>query len=125
MNENKVSEIVLVCCFTIHRNLGPGLYESVYEEILVYELSVKNLKFTRQKVISLKYGDITLESAFRADFIVEKKVIIELKSVESILPLHKKQLLTYLKITDCKLGFIINFNSTLLKDGIIRIVNKL
>jgi GxxExxY protein len=125
MNENKVSEIVLVCCFTIHRNLGPGLYESVYEEILVYELSVKNLKFTRQKVISLKYGDITLESAFRADFIVEKKVIIELKSVEKILPVHKKQLLTYLKITRCKLGLVLNFNTELLKDGIHRVVNKL
>ena len=125
MNENKVSEIVLDCCFTIHRNLGPGLYESVYEEILAYELSVKNLKFVRQKAIPLTYGNIAFCAGFRLDFLVENIVILELKSVESILPLHKKQLLTYLKIANCKLGFIINFNSTLLKNGIIRIVNNL
>jgi len=125
MNENEVSKMVLDCCFNIHRNLGPGLFESVYEQILSYELSKKKIKFERQKAIPLKYGDITFEIGFRIDFFVEKLVIIELKSVESILPLHRKQLLTYLKITNCKLGFIVNFNSTLLKNGIIRIVNNL
>jgi GxxExxY protein len=125
MNENDLSELILDCCFKIHRNLGPGLFESVYEQILAYELSAKDLKFERQKAIPLKYGKITFEIGFRIDFFVEKLVIIELKSVESILPLHKKQLLTYLKITNCKLGFIVNFNSTLLKNGIIRIVNNL
>ena len=88
-------------------------------------MSKKNLNFERQKAISLKYGEITFDVVFRIDFFVENKVILELKSVESILPVHKKQLLTYLKITNCKLGFLINFNSTLMKDGIIRIVNNL
>ena len=125
MNENEVSEMVLDCCFNIHRILGPGLFESVYEQILAYELALKNIKFERQKAIPLKYGEITFEIGFRIDFFVENLVILELKSVESILPLHKKQLLTYLKITKCKLGFLLNFNSTLLKDGIIRIVNNL
>jgi GxxExxY protein len=125
MIENEVSDRILGCCFKVHRNLGPGLFESVYEEILAFEMSENHLIFERQKVISLKYGEITLESAFRADFIVEKKVIIELKSVEKILPVHKKQLLTYLKITRCKLGLVLNFNTELLKDGIHRVVNKL
>jgi GxxExxY protein len=125
MNENEISEVILDCCFEIHRNLGAGLFESVYEEILAYELSEKNLRFERQKAIPLKYGKITFNVGFRIDFFVENKVILELKSVESILPIHKKQLLTYLKITNCKLGFVINFNSTLMKNGIIRIVNNL
>jgi GxxExxY protein len=125
MNENEISEVILDCCFKIHRTLGPGLFESVYEQILAYELSAKNLNFERQKAIPLKYGEITFEIGFRIDFFIENIVILELKSVESILPIHKKQLLTYLKITKCKLGFVINFNSTLLKNGIIRIVNNL
>jgi GxxExxY protein len=125
MNENEISELILDCCFQIHRTLGPGLFESVYEEILAYELSSKNLKFERQKAIPLNYGEIKFNVGFRLDFLIEKLVILELKSVESILPVHKKQLLTYLKITKCRLGFIINFNSELLKNGIIRIVNNL
>jgi len=125
MNENELSKLIFDCCFKIHRNLGAGLFESVYEEILAYELSKKNLNFESQKAISLKYGDITFNIGFRIDFLVENKVILELKSVESILPVHKKQLLTYIKITNCKLGLLINFNSPLMKDGIIRIVNRL
>jgi GxxExxY protein len=105
--------------------LGPGLFESVYEEILAHEMSVQNLNYERQRAISLIYGDIKLDAAFRADFIVENKVIIELKSVETILPVHKKQLLTYLKIAKCKLGLVINFNTELLKNGIHRVVNNL
>ena len=125
MNENELSKLIFDCCFKIHRNLGAGLFESVYEEILAYELTKKNLNFERQKAIPLKYGEIMFEIGFRIDFFVENLVILELKSVESILPVHKKQLLTYLKITKCRLGFIINFNSELLKNGIIRIVNNL
>jgi len=125
MNENELSKLIFDCCFKIHRNLGAGLFESVYEEILAYELSKKNVNFERQKAISLKYGEITFDIGFRVDFIVENKVILELKSVESILPVHKKQLLTYIKITNCKFGILINFNSPIMKDGIIRIVNKL
>ena len=125
MNENELSKLIFDCCFKIHRNLGAGLFESVYEEILAYELSKKNLNFERQKAISLKYGNIKLGAAFKADFVVEKKVIIELKSVEKILTVHKKQLLTYLKITSCKLGLLINFNTELLKDSIHWVVNNL
>ena len=125
MLENEISDRILDCCFKVHRNLGPGLFESVYEEILAFEMSAIHLKFERQKAISLKYGEIKLVVAFRADFIVENKVIIELKSVETILPVHKKQLLTYLKIAKCKLGLVINFNTELMKDGITRIVNNL
>ena len=125
MIENEISDRILDCCFKVHRNLGPGLFESVYEETLAFEMSDKQLNFERQKAISLIYGDIKLDAAFRADFIVEKKVIVELKSVEKILPVHKKQLLTYLKIAQCKLGLLVNFNTELLKNGIHRIVNNL
>ena len=125
MKENEISDRILDCCFKIHKNLGPGLFESVYEEILAYEMSVRHLNFERQKAILLKYGDINLNLAFRADFIVEGKVIIELKSVENILPVHKKQLLTYLKIAKYRLGLVINFNTELMKSGITRIVNNL
>ena len=125
MTENEITDRILDCCFKIHKNLGPGLFESVYEEILALEMSVNLLNFGRQKAISLNYGEIKLNVAFRADFIVEKKVIVELKSVEKILPVHKKQLLTYLKIAQCKLGLVINFNTELMKDGITRIVNNL
>ena len=125
MIENEISARILDCCFKVHRNLGPGLFESVYEEILAFEMLDNRLDFERQKVISLIYGDIKLDAAFRADFIVENKVIVELKSVEKILPVHKKQLLTYLKITQCKLGLLVNFNIELLKNGIHRVVNNL
>jgi len=125
MIENEISDRILDCCFKVHRNLGPGLFESVYEETLAFEMSDKQLNFERQKAISLIYGDIKLDAAFRADFIVEKKVIVELKSVEKILPVHKKQLLTYLKIAQCKLGLLVNFNTELPKNGIHRVVNNL
>ena len=113
------------CCFKIHTTLGPGLLESVYEEILAYELQNKNLNIHRQKGIAVVYNDIKMDLGFRADIIVENKVIIEIKSVEAISPVHQKQLLTYLKITDIKLGLLINFNEALIKDGIQRIVNNL
>ena len=125
MTENEIADRILDCCFKIHKNLGPGLFESVYEEILAFEMTANQLNYERQKAISLKYGDIKLDAAFRADFVVEKKVIVELKSVEKILPVHKKQLLTYLKITQCKLGLVINFNTELLKYGIYWVVNSL
>ena len=124
-NENELSKIILDCCFKIHTVLGPGLLESVYEEALVYELRKKNVMFERQVGIPVSYETITLELGFRADLVVENKVIIELKSVDTLKPIHKKQLLTYLKISDKKLGLLINFNAEMLKDGIVRIVNKL
>lgn len=125
MNENEISKIVLDCCFGIHKKLGPGLLESVYEEILFYELNKQGVNCQRQVAIPVIYDELKMEIGFRADIIVEGKVILELKSVETILNVHKKQLLTYLKITGLKLGLLVNFNTALLKDGITRIVNNL
>ncbi|MEJ5263298.1 MAG: GxxExxY protein [Ignavibacterium sp.] len=125
MNENDISKIIIDCCFKIHKELGPGLLESVYEEVLAYELFNCGLKIERQKGIPVVYNNLKMELGFRADLIVENKVIIELKSIEAIAPVHIKQLLTYLKLTGLKLGLLINFNEALLKDGIKRVVNNL
>lgn len=125
MKENDISQLVIGLCIEIHQNLGPGLFESVYEEVLAYRMNNKRLKFERHKPIPVIYEEVKLEIGFRADFIVEDKVIIELKAVELIHDVHKKQLLTYLKLTDKKLGLLINFNESLLKNGITRIVNNL
>lgn len=125
MDENESSKIIVDRCLKIHKTLGPGLLESVYEEVMYYELTRKNLKCERQVGISVIYEDIKMDLGFMADMIVEDKVIIELKSVENIMPVHKKQLLTYLKLTGMKLGLLINFNVELIKNGITRIVNKL
>jgi len=125
MTENELSKIIVNTCYNIHVELGPGLLESVYEEILFYELVNQGLKVERQKAIPLIWKNIKMEIGFRADLVVENKVIIELKSVETIAPVHPKQLLTYLKITNLKLGLLINFNEKLIKDGITRIVNNL
>ena len=125
MTENEISKIIVDCCFRIHTQLGAGLFESVYEEILFYELQKSGLFVERQKAIPVIWDNILMELGFRADLIVENKVIIEIKSVETIAPVHFKQLLTYLKLTNLKLGLLINFNVPLIKDGIQRIVNKL
>jgi GxxExxY protein len=125
MTENELSKIIVNTCYNIHVELGQGLLESVYEEILYYELINQGLKVERQKAIPLIWKDIKMKIGFRADLVVENKVIIELKSVEIIAPVHPKQLLTYLKITNLKLGLLINFNEKLIKDGITRIVNNL
>ena len=125
MHENEISSKILDCSIRIHRTLGPGLFESVYEEVLCYELQKANLSFERQVGIQVKYEGVKMDIGFRADIIVENKVIIELKSVEAIAPVHKKQLLTYLKLSGLKLGLLINFNEALLKDGLTRIVNNL
>lgn len=125
MNENDISSIIVDCCFRIHKTLGPGLFESVYEEILSHELKKNNLSIERQKTLPVHYDGIDLEIGFRTDIIVENKVIIEIKSVESINPTHKKQLLTYLRLSNMKLGILVNFNSALIKYGITRIVNDL
>ncbi|NWF90142.1 MAG: GxxExxY protein [Ignavibacteriaceae bacterium] len=125
MNENEISKIVVDCCFKVHNQLGPGLLESVYEEVLSYELNKRGLYIDRQKGISVVYDNLKMELGFRADIIVENKVIIELKSIDAIAPVHSKQLLTYLKLTGLKLGLLVNFNEALIKDGIKRIVNNL
>jgi len=125
MTENEISKIVLDIAFDIHTKLGPGLFESVYEEILFYELTDYGLEVERQKSIPVYWQELKMEVGFRADLIIEKKVILEIKSIESLAPIHYKQLTTYLKITELKLGLLINFNEYLLKDGIKRIANKL
>lgn len=107
----------------VHRNLGPGLFESVYEEALCYELTKSSIPFTRQQDIPTQYKGITLEAGFRADIIVADAVILEIKSVEKMSPVFTKQLLTYLRLTDKRLGLLINFNVNLLKEGIERVVN--
>ena len=123
--ENELSSIIVDCCYHIHVELGPGLLESIYEEVLYFELKRIGLNVERQKAIPVAWKDIKLEMGFRADLIVENKVIIEIKSVEEIHPVHPKQVLTYLKLTGLKLGLLINFNSPLIKTGVTRIVNNL
>lgn len=126
MTENELSKIVLDVAFDMHKTLGPGLFESVYESVMEYELvNTFNLSVKKQVVLPVIRKDKKLESGFRIDLIVENKLIIELKSVESLADVHYKQLLTYLKLTNIKLGLLINFNEALLKNGIKRIVNDL
>ena len=125
MTENEIATIVVDAAYHIHKQLGPGLLESVYEAALFYELKQRGLHVTRQQTIPIQWGDVKLDEAFRADFIVENKLIIELKSVEQLAPVHKKQVLTYLRLADMRLGLLINFGALLFKDGTHRIANGL
>ncbi len=125
MTENEIAKIAVDTCYQIHTKLGSGLFESVYEEVLCYELEKREINFSRQKAIPIIWDEVKLEIGFRADIIVENKVVLEIKSIEQVAPVHQKQLLTYLKLTNLKLGLLINFNTPLIKDGIQRIVNKL
>ncbi|MFC0514963.1 GxxExxY protein [Mucilaginibacter angelicae] len=125
MDENSISKLIVNTAFEIHTQLGPGLLESVYEEILYFELVSLGLKVERQKGICVFWKEIKMDIGFRADLIVEDKVIIEIKSVTAISPVHTKQVLTYLKLSGCKLGLLINFNEQLIKSGITRVVNNL
>ena len=125
MTENEISKIIVDAAYKIHVKLGPGLLESVYEAVLAYELQKRGLRIERQKALRVKWEDITLDEGFRIDLLVEDKVIIELKSVETVLPVHQKQLLTYLRLADKRLGLLINFGAALIKDGITRSVNGL
>ncbi len=121
--ENELAKIVLDVCFRIHKLYGPGLFESVYEEIFSFEFIKEGIDFERQKGIPLIHENIKLESGFRADFIIENKLLIELKSIESLADINYKQVQTYLKLANLKLGLLINFNVVYLKDGIKRIIN--
>lgn len=122
----KFQKIILDVAFDIHKRLGPGLLESVYEAIMEYELiHTYNLKVVRQRGIPVIWKDIKLDLGFRSDLIVEEMVLVELKSVEALAPVHYKQVLTHLKLTELKLGMLINFNEELLKNGIKRVVNNL
>ncbi|WP_194774737.1 GxxExxY protein [Pararhodonellum marinum] len=125
MTENELSKIIVDSCYKIHVELGPGLFESVYEEILNYELIQNGLFVKRQQAVPVNWRGIPMEMGFRADLIVENKVLIEIKSIETIAPVHHKQVLTYLKLTGLKLGLLVNFNENLIKNGVSRIVNNL
>ena len=123
MDENEIGTIVVETATEIHKELGPGLLESVYEVILSKELQVKGLKIKRQVPIPINYKGIKFDEGFRADIIVDNKVLLELKSVSAINNAHKKQLLTYLKLSNMKLGYLLNYGADLMKNGIIRTVN--
>jgi GxxExxY protein len=125
MTENEINKIIVDSAVAVHRELGPGLLESVYEIVLAYELQQRGLRVNRQVSISIRYKDMSFEKAFCADIVVDRKVIVELKSVEQISEAHKKQVQTYLRLTGCKLGFWLNFGEALMKRGVTRVVNGL
>lgn len=123
MTENEISKIVFESALKVHKVLGPGLLESAYEECMFYELKKSNLKVEKQKALPLIYEEVKLDVGYRIDIIVEDKFIVEIKSVEALNDIHLAQLLTYLRLSDCKLGLLINFNVKLLKEGVRRVVN--
>lgn len=125
MTENEIATQVVDAAFKVHTTLGPGLLESVYEAVMSEELTRRGLEVSRQQGIPLDYGNVHLEVGFRADLVVEGKVIIEIKAVEAIAAVHRKQLLTYLKLADKRLGILINFDVEMIKDGSMRVVNRL
>jgi GxxExxY protein len=125
MIENELSGIIVDCMFRVHNNLDPGLLESAYEECLYYELIKRGLNVQREKPLPLIYETIGLEIGYRVDLLIEDMVIIEIKAVEILNDVHKAQVITYLKLSGCKLGLLVNFNVALIKDGIKRIVNNL
>lgn len=123
MNENEIGRIVVDTAIQLHRELGPGLLESVYEVLLAHRLQQAGLKVVRQVPVTFEFDGVRFDEGFRADIIVEDKVILELKSVENVNPAHKKQVLTYLRLTGLKLGYLLNFGAAVMKDGIYRIIN--
>jgi len=125
MTENELSNIVIGKAIDIHRTLGPGLLESVYEAALTHDLIEHGFFVQSQLAVPMVYKDVKMEVGFRLDLLVENKLVVEVKSVETLAPLHHAQVLTYLRLTGCKLGLLINFNTTLLKDGVHRIANGL
>ncbi|MEH2446650.1 MAG: GxxExxY protein [Nostoc sp.] len=125
MRENELSGVIIGCAMRVHTALGPGLLESAYEVCLDYELKEAGLNVGKQIPLPLVYQNVQLECVYRLDLIVEKKVIVEIKSIESFNPIHSVQLLTYLKLANCKLGLLLNFNVLHLKEGIKRVANNL
>ena len=124
MIENEITEIAIGCAIKVHKALGPGLLESAYEECLNYELRKTALGIERQKTLPLVYEEVKLECGYRADFLIDNKVIIELKSVEALNDIHLAQVITYLRLSGCKVGLLINFNVLRMADGIRRVVNN-
>lgn len=123
MTENEIGSIVVDCTVRLHQELGPGLFETVYEVVLAHDLKQRGLHAERQVIVPIEVRGLQFDEGFRADMIVESKVILELKSVEKVTKAHKKQVLTYLRLTGMKLGYLLNFGEALMKDGITRIVN--
>jgi len=124
MDYNRLTGQIIAAAIEVHKHLGPGLLKSAYEECLAHELELEGLVFERQKPIPVIYKEIRLDCGYRMDFVVEKSVILELKSCDKIEDIHKAQLLTYLKLTELQIGLILNFNVPLMREGIIRLVNK-
>ena len=125
MRENQLGDVIVRGALTVHSALGPGLLESVYELCLVHELSKNRLKAERQVALPVRYDNVEIDGGFRVDILVEGLVIVEIKAVEKLIPVHKSQLLTYLKLSGCKLGYLLNFNVLHMRDGIKRVVNGL
>ena len=125
MTENEISKVIVDSALTVHRELGPGLLETVYEVALAHELKQRGLNVQRQVPVPIKYRGVVFDEAFRADIVVDEKVIVELKSVERVSEAHKQQVQTYLRLKSCKLGFLLNFGEALMKRGITRVVNGL
>jgi len=123
MNENEIGDVIVDCAVKLHQGLGPGLLETVYEVTLAHQLERRGLSVQRQVAVAIEYEGVKFDEGFRADVIVGGKVLLELKSVEKVHPAHKKQLLTYLRLTGLKLGYLLNFGEALMKDGITRIIN--
>ena len=125
LKEDELSNEIIGAAIEVHRNLGPGLLESAYEECLCYELAHRGIKYERQKLLPVAYKGTKLDCGYRLDVVVNDLVVLELKAVDQVQPIHSAQLLTYLKLSNLKLGIMINFNVTALKNGIKRIVNEL
>ncbi len=125
MDENALSKTIIGAAIEVHKQLGPGLLESVYEECLAYELSQIQIPFERQKPIPVVYKNVRLDCGFKIDLLVDKVVLVELKAIDALAPIHDAQLLTYLKLTNCKLGLLLNFNVLRLRNGIRRLVLNL
>ena|SRR3989339_574495 len=121
---NKITERIIGAAIDVHRVLGPGLLESAYEACLAFELGSQGLKVERQRALPVVYRNINLDCGYRLDLVVEKNIVIELKAIERLLPIHKAQLLSYMKLSGLKVGLLINFHTKLLKDGVIRLVNN-
>jgi GxxExxY protein len=123
-NLNEITQKIIAAAISVHRELGPGLMESAYEACMAYELADQNLKFERQKALPIIYRGVQLDSGYRIDLLVEDQIIVELKAVEKMEPIHEAQILCYLKLSKCKVGLLVNFNVKVIKDGIRRFVNN-
>ena len=120
---NKITETIIGSAIAVHESIGPGLLESAYEACLAFELADRGLSVERQKALPVIYRDVKLDCGYRLDLLVEEKVIVELKAIDKLLPIHSAQLLSYLKLSGCKVGLLINFNVKILKSGLRRIIN--